>query len=208
MATIKGEEEVKNIHFQIAVFGIGFIMLATTGICAEPLNVKGVSAGMTKAQVKGIIGGKWQCYAEGLPKAILEARKARGQDLADECGHAIPHPVRPRDSYAGFDVDIDYYFRNDALVKITVSGLKPDNFDTVATALEKKFGTPLKEDHTPTENAMGTKFQNDSLTWSDGKIDLLYVRRCGLVSASCMQLETKEFAAIEAAKTAAKASDM
>lgn len=208
MPISEGEREVINIHFQIAAIGVGLAVLATTGICAEPLNIKGVSAGMTKAQVKGIIGGKWQCYAEGLPKAILEVRKARGQDLADECGHAIPHPVKSRDSYAGFDVDIGYYFRNDALVKITVSGLKPESFDTVAAALEKKFGTPLKEDHAPTENAMGAKFQNDSLTWSDGKVDLFYVRRCGLVSASCMQLETKEFAAFEATKSAAKASDM
>lgn len=43
-----------------------------------------------------------------------------------------------------------------------------DGFELIALSLMQKYGKPAKEDDSPTENKMGTKFPNKRLIWYNG----------------------------------------
>lgn len=187
-----------NKYYLIAAL---FLFADTSGAASAPIDIKGVTLGMSRAQVRTTIGGEWVCYADGLPPSY----RAKHKDDPDECGHPLARQGHARDSYAGIGASIGYFFQGDTLVKISVGDIVPGDFDTVHAALVSKFGKPDDSKRSEVNNRMGAKFDDVVSSWSAGDARLVFEKRCGAVDQTCLVVESIAYDKAQADSKAAKA---
>ncbi len=154
-----------------------FLINALPAIAAEELNIKGEKIGMTEDELRAMVGEPFSCGAT--------------KDLGDGVRHCGRLGTMA-DTYAGKHVDIMRLFRKGKLVTVYVGGLKPEDFDEVETALVDKFGKP-KEDRSQVHNAFGAQFDTATDTWTTGTAILVFKKRCGKVTDSCLTLISPEY---------------
>jgi len=142
------------------------IMLSLPAIAQQaPFDLKGLRLGMTGTEAKTQFPSA-NCYPlDGKIGCVLRRIQFGNVESAD----------------------LGYQLRDDIVSYISVS-FEEHKFTGVAEALKVKFGAPVTEETTVVQNRMGAKFENLTLSWTNGDVTLRAAQRLRDITTSTVSL--------------------
>lgn len=139
--------------------------------CASAMDIKGVSIGMSRADVMGRFP-KLFC---NTPRPSVEVCGDFRSDPTARHPRAFAHDELK--TYAGEKVN--GFFVHMAAGRVTGVSvrLSGSSYLPVKTTLAEKFGQAASTEHSTIQNRMGAKFDQEEVTWRDGDQRLVAKRR-------------------------------
>lgn len=166
---------------------------------AEPISLKGLAPGMTKAQMSAThdsLGG-------GCTKP------ERDPSIDEVCGYVTKYHkgIPALHTLAGVDVDQWTILLKDGVVQTVIITLPASDFERVEASMVERWGKPATRTTGTVKNRMGATFDQVQANWiSDGTV-LRGMKRGGKVDQASFYLTTERGMAErdKARKDAAKA---
>lgn len=167
---------------------LALVALAVTAH-AEPITLKGLAPGMTKAELEA-------AYT-GFTSSCMKPKSAPSG--TEVCGYTTGKrslvDIRALDTFGGVRVDRWVAILNDDVAKSIVVNLASDDFERVVAALTERWGKPESEKNSVVQNRMGATFDQIETTWkSEGSV-LVAKKRRGKVDEMGLYLSTEKFIA-------------
>lgn len=144
--------------------------VALASACAnEPFDLTGLKLGSELSNVKA--QGYWQCERVNLPEADT---------------YCLSDPDH-KESIAGVGAQgVLLGFYDARLTQISIYFQEYD-FDTVLSALEKKYGRPDHEGRSVVYDSVGARFENYLAMWERGDSIISAQRRAGAINRSAVR---------------------
>ena len=185
------------------VVGLLVIALPCAAV-AEPVTLKGLAPGMTKAQV-----------AEAHPSITKSCMKPQDSVMTDEvCGYSNKHHsgAPALHTFAGVPVESWTVMLKEGIVHTVMIILPSEKFEDAETAVTERWGKPSHRGTSTVQNRMGATFDQVDARWLREGSVLRGMKRGGNVTKATFSLTTERGMEerYKAKKDAAKAaaSDM
>lgn len=156
-------------------------------VLAEPITLKGLAPGMTKAQIEA-----------AHPGITLRCFKPAANAMTHELCGSHGDNYGPLATFAGVKAkSYVAHLRDDVVHTVTVS-ISPADFDAAVAAVSERYGKPTRAEST-VSNRMGAKFDQVRVHWVVEDSALAGSKRAGDLETSSFHLTTKA-AAMESEK--------
>jgi len=124
----------------------------------------------------------------GMPSA--EAKALFPTSMCPPIGGAMVCSVGTVSFGDATSARLSYVLLDNNVIDIYIS-LNETEFNGVVDALKSKFGMPSREENSIIQNRMGAKFENVTLSWTNGDISLTAERRNTSVDKSKVDMFSK-----------------
>lgn len=178
------------------------LVLFSAAAHSEPISLKGLSPGMSKAQMN-----------EAHDSLGGGCRKPERDPTTDEvCGYLTKYDkgIPALHTLAGVSVDQWTILLKNGVVHTIIVGFPSDDFESVETATSERWGKPTNRSTGSVSNRMGATFDQVQVNWVREGTVLRGMKRGGTVDQSTLYLTTekgmieREKVRKEAAKSRAK----
>jgi hypothetical protein len=148
------------------LFLISFLLFFPAVTFAQEATFKGIPMGATQADVKQVLSSadcrmSFQCF-------ITASTPGASNDLT--IGNVMAKTIM-------------LSFHEGKMERVFVS-LSPSNFDTIAAALNDRYGRPASDDISRVKTGAGVEYEQRRLAWSVGDVRITYSKYGSTVSES------------------------
>lgn len=150
---------------------------------AEPMTLKGLAPGMTKAQL-----------SEVHPTIDQKCMRPERDTTTDEiCGYSTKYhgSIPALHTFAGVNVDLWTIMLKAGVVHTVTITLPSDDFDRVEIALTERWGKPNARTTDTVSNRMGASFDQVKVNWAREGFVLRAMKRSGKVTQAMISLTTE-----------------
>lgn len=164
--------------------GVVLLLVTWAAQAQEPLIIKNLSLGMSKAAVLEALpqldcaGATDICFVS--PTTACSNATRRGSKDFTECLAPYMYGGRLASSWGA-------RFKDDKLVSVYVT-ISERNFSEVTEALLHRFGSPVRDHASVIQNRMGAQFDQRVLSWIRDGATLMATRRAGNIDQSSVML--------------------
>lgn len=146
---------------------------------AEPIALKGLTPGMTKAQLEAAHPGiTLRCFTPDPNPTTTELCGSHGDNFG------------PLATFAGVKATYITHLKGDLVHTVTVA-LAPDDFETAVAAVTERYGKPASRRESVISNRMGAKFDQVEVRWVVQDTALYGAKRAGKIDTSSFHLTSK-----------------